>query len=360
MSRLLAMTLLLLAGLVPASATTFATDRLQSIAKCLQLPGLDNLTEGNYTHYKYRAHALNVRVNKYGEIEHIGLCLFPEWRRNVSPSPIYDFLERNLLERNLPNIDENIRFKLGGEHVTFLKGNAQTALSVDSSDVNNYIEDRIDFKTYRVSWSKNEREVLRITFDMDYQMLSGCNSIELDSRFMKMLRRFQPHPHQTKELKFPEQGNNYVVAGDTFLIREFRNDLYYEYDGKKWHLTHDANAVSKVLSNMMISLDFSGNPQLAVSLDQHSDIKDVLELPYKNWLQLCIDEGCVPYFGIKERTSSAYKGTVLLANARGGYAHLLSVTIPVETLLNGGNGPIRGYLFVYIPLHNVSKDYFKK
>ena len=357
--RLLTITVLLLAGLVPASAASFATDRLQSIAKSLKLQGLDHLAEGNYTHYKYRAHALNVRVNKYGEIEHIGLCLFPQWRRDVSPSPIYDFLERNLLERLMPNLDESIRFKLGGEHVHFIKGSAQTALSIDTTDVNGFYEERIDYKTYRVSWNKKEHEALKITFDMDYQLLSGCNSIELDSRFMQMLRRFKQHPYQTKELKFPDQGNFYVESGDTFLIRGFRNDLYYEYHSGKWILTHDPNAVSKVLSNMMLSLDFSGSPQLTVSLDKHSDEKSTLVLPYKNWLQLCLDEGCVPFFGIKERNETAYKGTVLLANPRGGYAHLLSVTIPIETLLNGGNGPVRGYLFVYIPLHNVSNDYFK-
>jgi hypothetical protein len=74
---------------------------------------------------------------------------------------------------------------------------------------------------------------------------------------------------------------------------------------------------------------------------------------------MCLDEGCTPFFGIKRKELDKYEGTVLMTHPGAGYVHLMSVEIPVSTLENGGNGPIRGYLFVYIPMHNVSSDYFK-
>lgn len=353
--------MLALAGLLPVGAVTFATERLQAIAKCLSLPGLDNLEKGTYTHYKYQSHDLCVRVNSYGEVEHIGLFLFPQWRRDANQSsPVYDFLERNLLERQLPNIGESTKFQLAGEHVYFLTGNAQRALATDTADIYGFSEERRDFKTYRVAWTKQGREWLKVSFDMDYQLLSGCNSMELDSHFLKKLRRFRPHPYQKKEFRFPRHTNVYVAAGDTFLIKEFHNELFYENKNGEWRLSDSKESLSRLLNNMMLGMEFEGDMQLTLSLDQHSDEKEPLTIPYKNWLQLCLDEGCTPFFGIKDVGSAHCKGTVLMTNARSGYVHLLSVEIPKATVDQGGNGSVRGYLFPYIPMHNVSNDYFKK
>jgi hypothetical protein len=355
------MTLLLLAGLVPASATTFATDRLQSIAKCLQLPGLDNLTEGNYTHYKYRTHALNVRVNKFGEIEHIGLCLFPEWRRNVSPSPIYDFLERNLLERQLTGLDGAIMHKLQNEHVYFIIGSAQTAMKLDTLDVNGFSEERVDLKSYRTTWVRNGREVLKITFDMDFQMLSGCDAMELERRYATRLVRFQPDvlpPNTTTD--FPVDANSYVQKGDTLFIKEMRNDLYYEQGNNGWQLSCNPQNPNQFLNNMLISPYFQGNPILKLSLKKYTYEDEGITLPYRKWLLMCQKEGCITYFGIKEKTTNGYTGTVVAVNRRAGFAHLLSVEVDEQTLQKKGNGTINARLYIYIPLHNVSEQYFKK
>ena len=358
--RYIAILLLALAGLVPAGAATFATQRLQAVAKALQLPGLEQLKPGTYTHYQYRQHALTVRVNGHGEVEHIGLCLFPQWRRDAAVSPIYDFLERSLLERLLPNLDEGVRFKLAGEQMVFVKGSPQTALAIDTTHANGFGEERIDFRTYRVTWQKEGKECLVVSFPMDYQMLSGCDAIELDSRFMRQLRRFKPHSYQPRQFDFPEHTSTYVAAGDTFLIRGFHNELYYENRDGTWLLADGNDPSYRTLSNMLLSMDFAGSPTLTVSLDQLSDEKTPLTVPYKHFLQLCIDEGCTPFFGIKDKTPEGYKATVLMTNERAGYVHLMSVTVPLSTVENKGNGPVRGYLYVYIPMHNVSNDYFRK
>lgn len=361
MKKLLAIILLSLAGaLTPASGTEYASQRLAKIARCLSLPQIDTLSEGSHYSYKYRGHALSIRKNRFNEIEHVGLLLFPEWyRRTTVARPICDFIERNMLERLLPALDNELKFLQNGEHVYFVKGTAQTALSIDTTDVYQIQEERIDFKSYRVSWLRQGQEVLKLTFDMDYQLLSGCNSIELEQRFAKSLRRFVPHQHVPLQPRFPKHTNVYVAAGDTFLIREMRNELYYEHDKNGWHLTASDNNTSKTLSNMLLSLDFSGNPMLELTIDKFGYETEQATVPYKNLLQMCLDEGCTPFFGIKERTDSLYRGTVLLTNDKGGYFHLLSVDIPLSTIEAAGNGSITGRLYVYTPMHNLSKDYFK-
>lgn len=359
MKKAMAIILLTLAGWLPASAVPFATNRLQIIAHCLLLSELDTLSPGTYDTYQYRNHPLSIRVNSFGEVEHIGLRLFPNSIKNDTYNPVYDFLERNLLERIIPNLGDSLRFYQAQEHVYFMAGRALDALKLDTMDIIGFNEERQDFHTYHVSWNHQKRTVLDIRFDMDYQLLSGCNAEELEFLFMKRLLRFKPHEDEPREFQFPHHTNTYVAAGDTFLIREMRNELYYEYDSTGWHLTDSAAAITKVLNNMMLSMEFRGDPMLTVSLDKYSDVKGVETLPYKHWLQMCLDEGCTPFFGVKDITNDSYKCTVLMTNPKGGYVHLLSVIIPHETLRNRGNGPIRGYLYVYIPMHNVSSNYFK-
>lgn len=359
MKKTMAFLILTLAGFLPASAVTFATNRLQIIARCLHLSELDTLSAGTCDTYQYRNHALNIRVNSYGEVEHIGFRLFPNSIKKGASNPVYDFLERNLLERNLPNLGDSLRFYQAQEHVHFITGGAQDALKLDTMDIVGYNEERIDFHTYHVSWNRQGRTMLDMMFDMDYQLLSGCNAEELEYLFMKRLLRFKPHENLPQKYQFPKHTKTYVAAGDTFLIREMRNELFYEHDSTGWHLTDSTSAITKVLHNMMLSMEFRGNPTLTVSLDKYSDVKGVETLPYKHWLQMCLDEGCTPFFGVKDITNDTYKCTVLMTNPKGGYVHLLSVIIPYETVRNRGNGDVKGYLYVYIPMHNVSSNYFK-
>ena len=359
MKTFLALIILSLAGVLPASGVSFATNRLRTIARCLQLTSLDTLSVGTNNNYHYRSHALSIRINQFGEVEHIGLMLFPNSLKENNATPIYDFLERNLLERILPNLDDSLKFHQKYEHVEFLTGSALSALQLDTTDIVGYQEERTDFHTYHVSWSQHERKILEISFNMDYQLLSGCNAEELENLFMKRLLRFHPHDYEPRKFLFPKHTNTYVAAGDTFLIREMRNELFYEKDKSGWHLTDSAAVITKVLSNMLLSMEFAGNPTLSLSFDRYSDVRGERQVPYKHWLQMCLDEGCSPFFGVKSVTPDSYKCTVLMTNPRAGYVHLLSVMVPQQTLLHRGNGDIRGYLYPYIPMHHITADYFK-
>ena len=356
---ILTILLLMLAGIMSANTVRFATPRLKSIARSLRLDHMDLLGEGEHYQYRYQGHDLDIRVNDVGEIEHIGLLLFPRWCRQDGRGILYDFLERNLLERQISNLDEKLWFKLQTEKLFFLKGSAQTAMQIDTTGISSFETSHEEFKTYMVCWKHEGVELLKIKFDMDYQMISGCDALELDSLFMQRLKRFKPHEYTKREVVFPQDKDTYIVKGDTFIINEFRNELYYERRNGDWHLADSMGTLNETLRNMMLSMDFGGEPVLTVSLDRHSDVKYMLQIPYKYWMQMCLDEGCKPFFGIKRKTETSYEGTVLMANPSAGYVHLLSVVVPLETLEKGGNGPIRGYLFVYIPMHNVSNEYLQ-
>ena len=113
--------LLLVAGIcLPAVAQSqqYATKRLAHIDALLQKATF--------------RHALNCRKNSFQEVEHLGLLLFPQQIRNLKPSPVYDFLERYLLELNIAKEEERERL-LMQYSVTFVTGTPATALTVDTT-----------------------------------------------------------------------------------------------------------------------------------------------------------------------------------------------------------------------------------
>lgn len=358
MVKRLSAIIVLLAGFMPVSATNFATKRLQSIAQCLKLQGLDQLNNQTSYDYQYLDRKLVVRSNRYGEIDHIGLALFPKEMVRLYPSPIYDFLERNLLERHLPNLDGEIQYKLKNEHLTFVIGDINTVLSFNGDEL--FTEEHVDLKICRATWTRDGYNVLKISFDMDIEMLSGCNAIELEEQFLRRLKR-----HQFIELPndieiFPDFGNVFVAQGDSFLIREMRNDLYFECDSTGWHLSDNPEVALTMLPNLMLSTQFKANPMLDLTVDKYGYETEKIIVSYKNLLNMAIEDGCTPYFGIKERKNdNSYTGTLILVNRRGGYIHMLSTVIPAETMNNRGNGSILGRLHVYIPMHNVSERFFQ-
>lgn len=353
--------LLVLAGFVPASAASFATKRLEAIARCLSLPEVDTLAVSMATdHYQYQGHALTVRKNRFGEIEHIGLRLFPQALRDVAPSPVYDFLERDFLERNLNGLDAGLRHQLAASHLSFVVGNARTALNFRGDE--QFTEESIDMKRYRATWTRDGREVLTVSFDMDYEMMSGCNAIELEEQFVSRLKRFVPAQTPLPCVPtVPDSTDVCVVEGDSFLIREMRNDLFLERDSAGWHLINRMESPERTLSNMMLSPLFEPQSAVQLMVDKYGYASESVEIPYRHFLLMAIEEGCTPYFGVKTKNADGtYSGTLMLVNRRGGYVHMLSVTVPVASLSAGSEAVFSGRLLLYIPIFNVSDRFFEQ
>ena len=352
--------LLVLAGSVHASAASFATKRLEAIARCLPLPEVDTLAAATVSdHYQYQGHALTVRKNRFGEIEHIGLRLFPKGLRDAGPSPVYDFLERDLLERNLSGLDAKLRHQLAANHLYFVVGNARTALTFNGNE--QFTEERVDMKSYRATWTNGGREVLKVSFDMDYEMLSGCNAVELEEQFVRHLKQFAPVPmSELKVNDIPDDMDVHVVKGDSFLIREMRNDLFLERDSSGWHLMNRPGSMERTLSNMMLSPQFEPCPEIRLTVDKYGYVTDSMQIPYRHLLLMTAEEGCTPYFGVKTKRNDAYTGTLMLVNRGGGYVHMLSVVVPTTGLTADEERVFSGRLLLYIPIFNVSDHFFEQ
>ena len=347
------MVFLILVCTVQASTVAFVSKRLKGMAEYLSLQNLDTLKAGVCETYSYKGRPLTIRVNKTGEIEHIGLKLFAQNLKSTYPSPVYDFLERYLLEKNASPSDTEEGTKMQWDKVHFSAGSAVTALSLDSTA--GFFDNHVDLKVYRVAWMVNDKIVLQISFDMDYQLMSGCTEIELEENFMRSLSHFEADRFVSRRpVNFPDKGEEFIRKGDFFISPLIRNDSFYTKKDGEWKLVNSKERSSHSIANLMLDANISDSIKLDLIMDQYGYKKDTLSTSYRQFIQLCISEGCVPYYGLKEKTEVFYNSTIFLVNRQGGYLHMLDAKIPLAILGQTDTCVIKGKFYAYIPLFNVS------
>lgn len=339
------------------AANYYATIRLQKIANSLSNVPFDQLSQGIHAEFCYKGFPLNVRVNEWDEIEHIGYHIFDSLFVRHQPLLICDFVERYLLELDLDNkTDRNLR--LGIDKVIVEEGtmkNMRMLSSVERIDLS-----MVEMQRYRVAWYKESLCLLSLVFDMDYQLLSGCNAIELEYNYLRNLGRLKfENQWQPKDIIADSTDEYAIVDGGHYLSETIRGDLYYQRDSVgAWHLVCGHEKPYWSAANLLlVPINTTGDFQLDGRLDMYGYRDTIFKVDVYQWVAQTLSEGCQMYFGIKSRTPKVIRGTVFCPNPSAGYCHMMSVKIPVEAF-DDKQGVIEGRLFAYVPLHNIDEGYF--
>lgn len=337
-------------------AVAYSTFRLQAIASRLDLPGIDTLSAGEYICFSYKSHPLTIRVNEWKEVEHIGLALFRPEAKEGRSSFLYDFLERYFLELDMVQGTE-YAVRLGFENVYMDVGTPAVAFGLDGTE--EFRQTYVTFKTYHVEWLKGNKVILSLRFDMNCQLLFGCDVAELERNYLKKVKRYKAvRPiASVYDSIFPDDASYYVGEGSAFIIDAIRNDLYFHKCKEGWKLVSDSAKPRLSIANVMLSGETEGDYDLSVTFDMYGYKEEKFTVKLADWQGLCTEEGCVPYWGMKNKVGSVYEGTVFMVNDRCGFVHMLSVEFPVE-LLNSRRGMIKGRLYAYIPLHYITEKFF--
>lgn len=354
--RIISAVLLALALVASARAAGFATKGLEQLASCVGMTGLESLAPGTHYTYTYRGRKLTVRVNEWKEVEHIGLLLFSEEMRRQHPLPIYDFLERYLLARNAFPDDSEEQFKMAWDKVHFAHGNAQTALNLDTTV--SFSESHVGLRVYKVAWTDGGRKLLEMSFQMDYQLLTGCNALELENMLFRKLRRGLGNGSVLPQANVSAGGTEHTRHGKFFISPMVRSDLFYTRTSQDapWTLVSDTARMTKAISNIMIAAESDHGMKVRIKLDKYGLRTDSATVDYKVWRQICIEEGCVPYFGLKSKQGDVYRCSVFMVNETGGYLHLLSIDVPEGAVKTPEKKLALARLYCYVPLHNVSDN----
>lgn len=337
-------------------AQGFATQRLCQMAASLTDIPFSGLSQGVHNEFSYANHPLTIRINEWKEVEHIGYRLFDVSAVQSQPQVVLDFVERYLLELDLgTQMDRTMR--MGVDKVVVERGSLDNVHGLRPDD---RLEiSMVEMLRYRFAWFRNDICLISLVFDMDYQLLSGCNAIELERNYLRNVKRVHSIVSPLEDVVIEDSDDEYaIVEGGNYLSESIRADRYYRRDTVLgWKLVCSGDKPYWSAANMMLSPLMLGDFQLDCKLDMYGYHDSSFEIDLHQWIAQTLAEGCKLFFGIKSRTPKAIQGTLFCPNFSGGYCHMMSVEIPVEAF-DEGKGVVKGRLYVYVPLHNIDSSYF--
>lgn len=178
---------------VTYASPSFYTQRLKCIAQAVGMQLPDTLQPGKeYAgSWTFKQRPLRVRTNAFGDVSHIGYCLFDERMYNhYEHKVVLDFVERYALELTL-GTDEELRQRLRiTDKVTCVAGSLSMLAGVSPSTP--VTIDQRQLRMFRIKWTLDEQTLLTLSFPADYQLISGANAIELEKMFERDVQRIVP------------------------------------------------------------------------------------------------------------------------------------------------------------------------
>lgn len=381
---------------VTYASPSFYTQRLKCIAQAVGMQLPDTLQPGKeYAGiWTFKQRSLRVRTNAFGDVSHIGYCLFDERMYNhYEHKAVLDFVERYALELTL-GTDEELWQRLRiTDKVTCVAGSLSMLAGVSPSTP--VTIDQRQLRMFRIKWTLDEKTLLTLSFPADYQLISGANAIELEKMFERDVQRIVPMTQEDMLINWNDvpvvslsakvlqdalekklfgkkmfgfydpvvyttnAPDGLLMANqDSYLNKQIRSDVILVQ--KKGKRTLYSSMVLPIPSvrNILLTGQFPTIVPLKLSIDCYGNKKQHLDgVSLQQFVGLCRMEGCQLYVGIKEKTDTAISATVFAVNRAMAYNHVLSVNVPLR-MFQEANVPISGTLYTYIPLQNVDERFF--
>jgi len=316
-----------------------------------------------------------ISIDKYGIIEHIGYQFF------VGIDTIYDrniirFMEREFLnllttkelnEVLVENYEDRLDITLNGNSIgsNFFKNKTNllkllrnvTGFSVKR--VENFYRVDVDCRS-SLAHNNSVQSTLSFQFPADYELIYGMNKKEMDN-FIS----FNLQNHKCKQ-SINEMENCvdmvyfhdsvYVCKGNSFMISQINNDLYYTVNDISSNLIFNQAMPTESFSNVML---FSSEKNYTIKVKQrkYGNINDKYTICSKDFFDF-FDKNYDKYFGIEPAKDGILKGTLIFKDRSTNTIHLAYIEISVEALMHGGE--MNMTLTANIPQHNLENLYGEK
>lgn len=344
----------------------FATKRLSAVCAAVGLALLDSMAAGtdNDSTWTYKGRQLRVRTNVFGDVSHIGYKLFDSSMLSVHKQrKALLFLERYALELDLrlDNLDTATRMNIDG--VVCATNNVNLISKVTPMCPVTFEELKQTVgRMYRVTWTVSGKR-LSLSFPADYQLIAGADDVELEDIFERNLERTVSITANDALLSWSEaktsRADGYlIVRGGEYLNPAIRGDIYLsEKMGKRALIVDSRKPVISVTNLLLTGLSERELP-LRLTVNRYGDKHTETDVTLQQFVGLCQLEGCKLYVGIKTHSEKEITATVFALNAAMAYNHMLAVNVPTEILTDNSAATLRGTVYTYIPLQNVTEKFF--
>lgn len=320
--------------LTASAQMNYRTAELRRLATVMTIDE-SSLKEGyNYLDLKSQHLVVTVKGNT---VTHIGLRLFAEETRKLDDTPVFDFLERYFLQLKYPPTSITAQKMISDDQFQFMKGSLKTVDDIRPTDGFGFNYDK---RQYIATWNRDGQSLLSVSFPVEYELISGENKIEAENNLLADIQRTEIKDVTSK------------TAHDTHYInKNFSNRLYYQ----KGELVSSERHPAETAANMLLSLKAKGQYNLKVTQVSYGFKKTVFDVPLRQWIAFCQNNGCHLYVGIEKIGDKGEINAVVLAvNEAENYNHVLTVTIPQEAI-HTKKGKLEARLYPYVPTHNVKQ-----
>ena len=336
-------------GVVPTSlAVDYRTDLLATIADKVVLTSADTPS--------FHGYSLNV-ISEDGRITHIGYQLFTSNQCELFGATVCNFVERYLLELDIPiksHLSRTERTHI--DHVVIEGNTSPMELSGDTAIAVKM--ELTDGKIYSVRWCRNENTVYRISFPVEYDLLVGTDMDERERRLSEELKRTKTDSVTqemplTSQLHKAWQENYYTLEGGTYLIDELKADLYFQNDNNgQLRPVFTSEYPAESLANLFTSLYIEGDFTIDIQLRKYGFKTERILVPLRQWITFCLQEGCKPYFGIIKLEEHTAQCELIMYNASMGYNHVMKLYFPLNAI-STRQGTIEARLTPYVTTSRV-------
>ena len=292
------------------------------------------------------------RKNADGQVEHIGIPLFNAYMRSMQPSPIHDYLEFAALDKKF-HVSENT---LQLNRLQLSKGSWDQLYQMGDT-VACTIHCLAD-KVYVVSWQMDGKDILELSFPVDYELLANSSRRELEVRFVKDLRAFKmpQHPQQlpldTTSLKAYAVKNVFVREGQSYVIPAITSHTYYTKAPSGYALLSDPGQPAQTMANMLLQPSAFPKVSASLSFAMSTYQEETVNIDYLQLYQYCVANGCEAYFGYEGTADGMASGTLLMHNRQSGYNHIFYIQCP-QSQVGQPDAQLKGRGYIYTPATNV-------
>ncbi|WP_195531687.1 hypothetical protein [Bacteroides finegoldii] len=343
---------------------SFRTQCMETLSKAVNINLSQCMGENidNDSTWSFSGKQLRVRTNVYGDISHIGYKLFDSrWAKDFEAQPLLDFIERYALEQDIFVREKDKVEETSKRRIVFIEGNA-SMLRLRTPEMPITINEK-ERREYSVEWGNGKQKISMI-IPADYQLFTGANAIELENIFERDVCRLTSTliadtlPDNWKYSNISRSDNLIIASNGNYLSDMIRSDLYLEKapEGKLVLLINESKPLQSV-SNILLTGHSDKELPLDLTIDKYGYLKTNIEITLQQFIIYCQQENCKLYLGIKTHTNETITATLFAVNSKMAYNHMISLTFPLS-ILHKGEGKIKGRLYAYTPLQNITEKFF--
>ncbi len=349
---------------------SYRTDLLKLIAdKCKLHQKLDSIKDGEHIQCAQFRNQPITAIVENKRVTHIGYSIFSSEQRAGFGKVVCNFLERYLLELDIPTRDNvSASQRMIEDRVKIVKGKLDLQqlrqLCLDTTICINL--QTINDSEYTMGWRRDSVWQNIISFPIEYNLLFGTDMDESERRLSEEIERTSII---TDSIVISNMGgivkawqdNYYILKGDSYILPNLNANQYLWKDSLGqlkpiYNKVYPIESLANLFTSNLIHNDFI----IEIKLRKYGFKTDTLNVPLKKWISYCKQTGCKPFFGIitleKEGVTSC---ELIMHNSEMGYNHIMKLSFPM-TIFKKLKGRIPARLNSYVNssrIKNIFADY---